>query len=49
MEELDEKKAQGPDGIATKILKEYKEELAELTHVIIIKSLTEGKVPNDWK
>ena len=49
LEELDERKAQGPDGIAGKILRECREELAGHIHAIIVRSLTEGRVPRDWK
>lgn len=49
LERMDERKAQGPDEIAAKILKECKEELAGHIHAIIEKSLAEGRVPKDWK
>ncbi len=47
LEELDEKKAQGPDKVAARILKECREELAGHIHAIIERSLAEGKVPKD--
>ncbi len=45
LEQLDENKAQGSDEIAPRVLKECRDELAVHIHVIIEKSLKEGKVP----
>ena len=49
MEELDIRKAPGPDGVANSVLKECSEQLADKIHSIIESSLSEGKVPMDWK
>ena len=49
LEELDENKAQGPDEIAARILKECRDELAGHIYAIIEMSLAEGKVPKYWK
>jgi len=42
-------KASGPDGIHAKILKECKDQIAQILFIIFNKSLSEGKLPNDWK
>ena len=42
-------KAAGPDGIGPKILKEMADVVAEPLTIIYNKSLSEGKVPADWK
>ena len=49
LEELNTRKAMGPDEINGWILKECKEELEEPIWEIINSSLTEGKVPKEWK
>ena len=46
---MDERKAIGPDGISGYILKECRQEMAELTHDIIKCSLKIGKVRKEWK
>ncbi len=42
-------KTPGPDQISPKILKEVKNEICEPLSVLFNKSLTTGKVPNEWK
>lgn len=49
MSRLDGRKAVGPDGIAGMILKECKDQLLLPVYNIIVSSLTEGKVPSEWK
>ena len=49
LEELDNRKAPGPGGVTNSILKEYSEQLADKIHSIIESSLSESKVPLDWK
>jgi len=49
MEEQDVAKAFGPDGISNWVLKRCSHQLAEKIHGVIVSSLTEGKVPSDWK
>ena len=46
---LDPSKAQGPDGIPSKILKELCEELSEPVYKLFNLSLQSGTVPEDWK
>jgi len=42
-------KATGPDGISPRVLKEAAVELCILLSIIFKKSLSEGKLPADWK
>ena len=49
MEEQDVRKAIGPDGISNWILRKCSYQLADKIHAVIVSSLTEGKVPIDWK
>lgn len=49
LEELDIRKAHEPDEVANWILQECSKQLAEKIHDITVRSLTEGKVPRDWK
>ena len=49
MMELDERKAIGPDEVSGYILKECRQEIAELIHDIIECSIKTGKIPQDWK
>lgn len=46
---LDASKAQGPDNIPPKVLKELAKELAAPLSVLFNKSLETASVPNDWK
>ena len=46
---LDPNKAEGPDGVETRILKECAEELAPKLQQIFRKSLDESVVPRQWK
>ena len=46
---LDSNKAQGPDQIPARILKELSEELANPFCFLFNKSFEEGKIPKDWK
>lgn len=48
MGRLDGRKAVGPDEIAGVILKECREQLVLPAYDIIVSSLEEGKVPQDW-
>ena len=48
-QELDEKKAIGPNRVLGYILKECRQERAEPIHDIIECSLKTGKVPKEWK
>ena len=49
LSKLDRNKAQGPDGIHPYILAEAAQELAEPITILFKKSLSSGKLPNDWK
>ncbi len=49
MEELDVSKATGPDGASNWILKESREQLADKIHSLVVTSLSQGRVPKDWK
>ena len=49
MEELEEGKAMGPDGVSSNILKACREELVEPIYDIIKYSLVSGTVPVEWK
>ena len=42
-------KSAGPDGIHPRILKELCEELSQPLAILFNKTLTEGKIPEDWK
>ena len=42
-------KSAGPDGIHPRILKELCEELSQPLAILFNKTLTEGKIPDDWK
>ncbi len=49
MEELEERKATGPDGVSGFILKECRKQLIEPLFDIIKCSLSTGRVPKEWK
>ena len=49
LKELDPKKAQGPDKIASKVLKELCEEISGPLCLLYNKSLEEGTLPKEWK
>ncbi len=49
MEELEVNKATGPDGVSNWILKECREQLADKIHSQVVTSLSQGRVPKDWK
>ena len=42
-------KASGPDGIKPVILKELREEVAQVIRLLFRKSFATGKIPTDWK
>ena len=46
---LNPSKAQGPDGLPTRILSEYRNELSDPINMMFNLSLSEGKLPADWK
>jgi len=46
---LDPSKAQGPDGISARFLKETSEDIAPILTLIFNASLYQGKLPTDWK
>ena len=48
-EELNPNKAQGPDGIPSRVLKELRNELAEPFSILFSKSVSNGKIPTEWK
>lgn len=47
--ELNTDKAQGPDGIPAKVLKELSEDLVKPLYILFTKSITDMTIPNDWK
>ena len=49
LKELDPSKAQGPDQIPPKVLKELSNELEALLSKLFNMSLEKGQVPQDWK
>merc|ERR1711917_23579 len=49
IENMDVRKASGPDGISNWIIKECKDQLVDKIHSVISSSMREGKVPRDWK
>ncbi len=49
MKELDVNKATGLDGVSNWILKECSEQLAYKIHSLVVTSLSQGRVPKDWK
>ncbi|MCG8034813.1 MAG: hypothetical protein JAZ03_21935, partial [Candidatus Thiodiazotropha taylori] len=46
---LDPHKAQGPDNIPTRLLKDFATEITPALTLIFQASIEEGKVPDDWK
>lgn len=46
MEDLDVRKAQGPDGVSDWVVKECRDQAAHMIYKLIITSLREGVVPN---
>ena len=46
---INSSKSPGPDNIHPRMLKELAEELCKPLHIIFTKSLSEGKIPEDWK
>ena len=49
MENLEENKAPGPDGVSNWILKECRYQLIDKIFKLVKLSLSQGRVPNDWK
>ena len=49
LQKLNVNKSVGPDGIHPRLLKELAEEIASPITLIFNKSITEGKLPNEWK
>ena len=49
MKKLDPTKANGPDQIPIRILKEACNEIAPFLTIILRQSLTTGEVPEDWQ
>ena len=49
LKSLDPSKAQGPDQIPAKVLKELSNEISLQLSLIYNKSLEDGKIPEDWK
>ena len=49
VDKLNVSKAPVPNGIHARIIKECKESLLTVFHVILKKSLTEGLLPKQWK
>jgi hypothetical protein len=49
LSELDPHKAQGPDGIPPKFLKEFATDIAPALTLVFQASLTQGRVPDEWK
>ena len=49
LKNLDPNKAQGPDNIPPKVLKELRQEISTPLSIIFNKSLESGKLPDDWK
>ena len=49
LKNLDPNKAQGPDNIPPKVLKELRQEISTPLSIIFNKSLESGKLPYDWK
>ena len=49
LRELNPHKAQGPDQIPPKVLKELYKELTKPLTILFKKSLDSGKIPEDWK
>ena len=49
MDDLDVRKAQGPDGVSNWVLKECSVQLADKIHKVIATSLNQGMMPKDWK
>ena len=49
LKKLNPNKAQGPDGIPSRVLKELNEQLALPLSILFNKSIQEGKIPHDWK
>ena len=49
LKDLNVCKAQGPDGIPARVLKELSHELAIPLSIVFNKSIEEGSIPEDWK
>ena len=49
LEELDTRKSGGPDGVSGWVLKECKQQMADKLCNLINASLSQGKLPMDWK
>ena len=49
LESLDVRKALGPDGVSNWILKEYRHQLEDKLHNMIMCSVRKGKIPREWK
>jgi hypothetical protein len=49
LKELEPKKAAGPDGIPTRLLKDFYEPMSNILAIIFQQSLNTGDVPEDWK
>ncbi len=49
MEELEKRKATGPDSVSGFILKECRKQFTEPVYVTIKCSLSTGRMPEEWK
>ena len=49
LEKLEPNKSQGPDGHYPRAYKELCHIIDEPLHLIFMRSLCEGEIPNDWK
>ena len=49
LKNLNPYKAQGPDNLSPRILKELADEISPLLQLIYTKSLDTGEVPADWR
>ena len=49
LKELDPTKAQGPDGLPAKVLKELHNEISVPLSILFQNSVDQGKIPNEWK
>ena len=49
LKNLNPRKASGPDNISARILKDCAEDLAPIITLILQRSISEGRVPHDWR
>ncbi|KAK3858975.1 hypothetical protein Pcinc_034865 [Petrolisthes cinctipes] len=49
LEGLETEKSPGPDGISARMLKELKSQICRVLVDLYMTSLTEGRLPQDWK